>query len=529
MNKTNTHAATLARAASDATRAFVRLALSLSALALLAAPAAPALAQGAAPQPPQAAPGQDKSVSRSKVERKNRAPVSKDVLRVKLPKAREFTLDNGLTVLVLEDRRFPVVSLSLSIAGAGPIYEPKDRPGLANITAQMLREGTRTRTSRQIAEEIERLGANVFASSGFGSSAANVGASGLSDNFDQWFALYTDILLNPSFPADELAKLRTRLKTSLKLQRTQPGFLAQERFRRAVYGDHPAAVFSTTPEVLDALTPEMLARWHAERYAPQNAILGVAGDVDAQEVVAKLKQAFAGWKKSAAKEVLPPDPTPAANKKIFLIDRPDSVQSTITMGNIAIDRRSPDYVPVVVMDSIVGGGASARLFLNLREDKGYTYGVYSGFTALKYPGPWSAGGDVRTEVTEGAMNELMYELKRIRDEAVPAAELEEKKRAIVASFALSLENANSLLSYEITRKIYDLPADYWDTYPARIMAVTAADVQRVARRYVNPETHQIVVVGDAGKIRAILEKFGPVEVYNTEGRPLAEATKTNTP
>jgi len=182
-----------------------------------------------------------------------------------------------------------------------------------------------------------------------------------------------------------------------------------------------------------------------------------------------------------------------------------------------------------VMDSIVGGGASARLFLNLREDKGYTYGVYSGFTALKYPGPWSAGGDVRTEVTEGALNELMYELKRIRDEPVPAAELEEKKRAIVAGFALSLENANSLLNYEIIRKIYDLPADYWDTYPAKIMAVTAEDVQRVARKYVNPETHQVVVVGDAGKIRPILEKFGPVEVYNTEGRPLAEAMKTNTP
>jgi zinc protease len=505
MKKTNTRAAK-----------FSRLALSLAALA---APSA-ALAQG-----PQA--GQDKTVSRSKVERKMRAPVSKDVLRVKLPKAQEFTLDNGLTVLVLEDRRFPVVNVSLSVAGAGPIYEPRDRPGLANITAQMLREGTKTRTSRQIAEEIERLGANVFATSGFGSSAASVSASGLSDNFDEWFALFADVLMNPTFPADELNKLKTRLKTSLRLQRTQPNFLAQERFRRAVYGDHPAAVYSTTPEVLDALTPEMLARWHVERYAPQNAILGIAGDVNAQAVIAKLRQALAPWKKTDAKEVLPSPPAPASSKKIFLIDRPGSVQSTITMGNIAIDRRSPDYVPVVVMDAIVGGGASARLFLNLREDKGYTYGVYSGFTAVKYPGPWSAGGDVRTEVTEGAMNELVYELKRIRDEKVAADELEEKKRSIVAGFALSLESPASLLSYEITRKIYGLPADYWDTYPARVMAVTADDVQRVARRYVNPETHQVVVVGDAGKIRSILEKFGPVEVYNTEGRPAA--ANPNTP
>lgn len=523
MKKTDTHAAQFARAAAAATRA---AALSLAALALLLTPSPRALAQGPAGQ---GAPGQDKSVSRSKVERKNRAPVSKDVLRVKLPKAVETKLDNGLTVLVLEDHRFPVVNLSLSIAGAGPLYEPADRPGLASVTAQMLREGTKTRTSRQISEEIERLGASLFASSGFGSSATSVNASGLSDNFDQWFALFADVLLNPTFPADELTKLKTRQKTSLRLQRTQPGFLAQERFRRAVYGSHPAAVFSATPESLDAITPEQLARWHAEHYAPQNAILGISGDVNPQEVVAKLRQALAGWKKTDYKEALPPHPKPAASRKIFLIDRPDSVQSTITMGNIAIDRRSPDYVPVVVMDSVVGGGASARLFLNLREDKGYTYGVYSGFTAVKYPGPWSAGGDVRTEVTEGALNELVYELKRIREEPVPAAELEEKKRAIVAAFALSLESPASLLNYEITRKIYDLPADYWDTYPARVMAVTAADVQRVARQYVNPETHQVVVVGDAGKIRSILEKFGPVEVYNTEGRPLAETMKTNTP
>jgi predicted Zn-dependent peptidase len=520
MNRNDTHAASTAR------RAHARLALSVIALALPLAPSGRALAQG---QPPAGAPGPDKAVSRSKVERKGRAPVSKDVLRVKLPKAVETKLDNGLTVLVLEDHRFPVINLNLSIAGAGPLYDPADKPGLANVTAQMLREGTKTRASRQIAEEIERLGASLFASSGFGSSAASVSASGLSDNFDQWFALFADVLLNPTFPAEELTKLRTRQKTSLRLQRTQPGFLAQERFRRAVYGGHPAAVYSTTPESLDALTPELLARWHAERYAPQNAILGVSGDVNPQEVVAKLRQALAGWKKTDYRETLPPHPTPASSKKIFLIDRPDSVQSTITMGNIAIDHRSPDYVPVVVTDSIVGGGSSARLFLNLREDKGYTYGVYSGFTAVKYPGAWSAGGDVRTEVTEGAMNELMYELKRIRDEPVPAAELEEKKRAIVAAFALSLESPSSLLNYEVIRKIYDLPADYWDTYPARIMAVTAEDVQRVARKYVNPETHQVVVVGDAGKIRSILEKFGPVEVYNTEGRALAETMKTNTP
>jgi zinc protease len=479
---------------------------------------------------PQAqAPGQDKSVSRSKVERKNRAPVSKDVLRVKLPTPVEAKLDNGLTVLVLSDHRFPTVTVRLNISGAGPIFEPADMHGLANVTAAMLREGTKTRTSRQIAEEVERLGASLSASSGYGSAAAAMSVSGLSDNFDQWFALFTDVLTNPTFPPEELAKLKTRIKTQLKQARTDPSFLADERFKAAVYGGHPASVVATTPEVLDKLTPEMLAAWHSARYVPQNAFLGIAGDVDATEVIAKLKQSLAGWKRTDFKETFPANPQPTTAKRIYLIDRPNSVQSTITMGNIAIDRRSPDYVPVVVMDNIIGGGASARLFLNLREDKGYTYGVYSGFTALRYPGPWSASGDFRTDVTEGAMTELVRELRRIREERVPADELEEKKRAIVSSFALSLESPSQLLNYAMLRKIYDLPADYWDTYPAKIMAVTAEDVQRVARQYVNPETQQVVVVGDASKIKSILEKFGPVEVLNTEGKTVAEAPKGTTP
>ena len=491
-------------------RTLTAVSLTLAALAQAAAP--PVRAQQPSPG------GQDKALSRSKVERKNRAPVSKDVLRVRLPKPVEATLDNGLTVLVLEDQRFPLVNVTLQISGAGPILEPAERPGLANITAQMLREGTKSRTSRQLAEEIERLGTTVNASSGFGSTAAVVNASGLSDNFDQWFALLSDMLLNPSFPADELSKLKQRMKVQLVQQRSQPFFLTEERFRRIIYGKHPAAVYSTTPEVLDALTPEALAAWHRERYVPQNAILGIAGNVRASEVIPKLKQWLAAWKRTDYKESLPPHPTPATAGKIFLIDRPNSVQSTIRMGNIAIDRRHPDYVPVVVMNSVVGGGASARLFLNLREEKGYTYGVYSSFTALKYPGPWAAGGDVRTEVTEGAMTEFLRELNRIRDERVPAAELEEQKRSIVASFALSLESPDQLLNYAVVRKIYNLPEDYWETYPSRIMAVTAEDVQRVARQYVNPQTQQVVVVGDARTIRPVLEKFGPIEVYDAEGR-----------
>jgi predicted Zn-dependent peptidase len=244
----------------------------------------------------------------------------------------------------------------------------------------------------------------------------------------------------------------------------------------------------------------------------------VAGDVRLAELVPKLKKSFGSWARTALKESLPPAPAAVAGRKIFLVDRPGSVQTTVAMGNIAIDRRSPDYVTMVVMNRIVGGGPAARLFLNLREEKGYTYGVYSALSAGKYSGPWRAGGDMRTDVTDGAMTEFLKEIGRIRDEKVGAAELEDAKRSVVANFALSLEQPTQLLGYAVTRKLFSFPEDYWDTYPAKVMAVTADDVQRVARKYVDPGALQVAAVGDAGKIKTVLEKYGPVEVYDTQGQ-----------
>jgi len=458
----------------------------------------------------------------SKVERKNRAPVSKEVLRVKLPQATEVTLSNGLTVLIMEEHKLPLISVQYNISGTGAIFEPPDMPGLAGVTAQMLREGTKTKTSLQIAEETAQLGASLNSTSGFGSSTTVINASGLSDNFEQWFALANDVLLHPSFPADELNRLKQRMKAQLRQQRARPTFLSNEMFSRAVYGNHPAAVVSATEQSVDAFTPEALAKWHKERYAPQNAILGISGDVRPAELVPKLEKWLAEWKKTDLKEVLPPNPKPVALKKVLLVDRPNSVQTSVMLGNISIDRQDPDFIPLTVANHIFGGSAAARLFLNLREEKGYTYGVYSSFSALKYPGPWRAYGDVRTEVTDGAMTEFFHEIQRIRDERVPESELEDAKRALVASFALSLEDPDDLLNYAIIRKIYGFPKDYWDTYPAKIMTITAADVQRVARKYINPENMQVVAVGDANKIKGILEKYGPVELYNGEGKKLGD-------
>jgi zinc protease len=473
----------------------------------------------------QGEPTHDKSTPTSKVERLNRAPVSKDILSVKLPRPIETTLPNGINLLILEDHRFPLITVQFDIDGAGPMYEPAGQPGLAGTTARLLTEGTKTRTSKQIAEQIDSLGASLSASAGFGSGSAVVAASGLSDTFEQWFALTADVLLHPSFPADELAQYQARAKPALMQQRAQPGFLANQTMSRALYGTYPAAVVSSTPESLDSLTPAMLADWHDKHYAPQNTILAISGDVHADTLVPKLRQWLAEWQRSKATVNFSPGPPPATKEKIFLIDRPGSVQTTLLMGNLAIDRTSPDYPALVVMNEVLGAGSASRLFLNLREEKGYTYGVYSNLIARKYAGPWAAGGDLRTEVTDGAMTEFLRELNRIRDERVPEEELDAARRSVVARFALSLESPQQLIGYAITRKDYKFPADYWDKYPAQIAAIQAGDVQRVARKYVDPATMQVVAVGDAGKIKAVLEKYGPVEIVDASGKTAPETNK----
>jgi len=449
---------------------------------------------------------------------KNLAPVSKEVLKVKLPKAREVQLENGMTVLILEDHRLPQISISMDIRGGGGLLDPVEMKGLAGLSASLMREGTAGMTSKQIAEQVDLLATSIGGSASTTTMSSAFNMSGLSDNFDKWFALGVDIFLHPSFPADEWAKLKQRTLLSLRNQRTNPSFLAAERFDKLVFGDHPLSATSPTPANIEAITPEAMKKWHDERLAPQNTLLGIVGDISEAEILPKLKAAFGGWKKTDYKPVQPPNAPPNPELHIAIVNRTGSVQTNIVMGNVGIDRRSPDYFAMTVMNQVLGAGPTARLFNNLREDKGYTYGAYSRFSAGMLPGAWQASSEVRTGVTEGAMREFFNELRRIREEKVPAGELEEKKRSVVASFALSLESPATLLNYAMQRKDYNLPEDYWDTYPARISAVTADDVQRVARKYLTLDNIQIVAVGDAVKIGPILEKYGKVAVYDVDGK-----------
>jgi zinc protease len=486
------------------------------ALILIALVSSLAFAQGGAPTVQ--GPSQGQTTKGAVI--KGKAPVNKNLLKVKLPRAEEASLPNGLRVVLLRSTKVPTFNLQMVVLSGGLSDKP-DYRGVSSSTAALLREGTAKRSSKDIAEQVDALGATLFAGSGLSAMTSTVSAGGLVENFDQTLDLFADVVRNPSFPQAEIDKYKTRTLSVMQLQRTQPQFLAAEQFQRAIYGTaHPASLVFTPTESIKKLTTKDLADFHSTYYRPNNAILAIVGDVTLKEVMPKIEKAFGDWQKADVPAATIPQAPAQSASRILLVDRPGSVQTLLQLGTLGIERTSPDYFAVLMADRVLGGGPSGRLFLNLREDKGYTYGAYSSFGGSRFRGTWISSADVRTDVTEGAMKEFMNELNRLRDQPVPADELENAKRAIVGSFALSLDQPQSLLQNIITQRLYNLPADYWDTYPQKVAAITAEDVQRVAQKYIDLGHLQVVAVGDASKARDVLAKYGKVEVFDAEGKPI---------
>jgi zinc protease len=333
------------------------------------------------------------------------------------------------------------------------------------------------------------------------------------------FDLAADVLLHPAFPAAEVDRYRARTKASLIQVRANPDFLATERLDQLVFGTHPAARLLASAASLDAATPKSLADFYKSRYVPDHAMIAFAGDITPAQAKTLVESRLGAWAKSSTPRPSTQNPAPIQGAKVVLISRPNSVQTTMYVGTQALTRTSADYTPLLVANRVLGG-VMGRLFRHLREEKGYTYGIGSGFSSAPYVSLWGANTSVRTDVTDAALHDLLAEIASMRDTPVPQQELEDAKRALVASFALSLESPQQMLSYYIDSWTYDLPATYWDDYPARISSVTAAQAQAAARKYWDASRLQIVAVGDVAKVRPILEKIGAVSVYDADGKPL---------
>jgi zinc protease len=443
-----------------------------------------------------------------------------------LPKPISYKLPNGMAVTMLEDHRVPFVTFQLGIR-VGDKDDPKSLEGLASLTADMLTEGTKKRTSREIAEQVDSIGAAMKGAAD--SDFTIVSGSALSEYTDTIFDLLADVVQNPVFPEEELKLKKTNVIQSLQVKRTDPDFLGSERFNKVVFGSHPYSIIAPTKESVEKLSREGMVDFHTTHYVPNVSTLVVVGDFQTEKMKQLIAAKFGDWKRADVPTTTVQSPPDLKGTRIYLIDRPGSVQSSVKVGNLGISKNDPDYFASIVANQVLGGSANSRLFLNIREQKGYTYGAYSGFSARKDPGEFTAGAAVRTPVTAPSLLEFLYELNRIRTLPVTNAELETAKKYLVGSFQLGFETQGGVTARLLERQLYDLPEDYLATYTDRVMAVKPEDVRRVAHRHIDYPNLVITIVGDAKAIEPDLRYFFPVEVYDTAGKLVRTEEKKTQP
>lgn len=437
------------------------------------------------------------------------------------PDVQRRTLSNGLQLWVVERPGVPIVNVQL-IVDAGGMQDPADRPGLASLTAAMLTEGTATRSATEIADELDFLAANLNAMAG--QEVASVSLQTLARNLEHALAIFADIVVNPAFPESEWSRVRDQRLVSLLQALDQPPTIANQRFARIVYGDaHPyGRPVPGTPDAVRGTTPEIMRDFHRQRYVPNNSSLIVVGDIRTDRIAQQLERSFAGWRRGPATVASSfADPAPQQATRIFLIDKPGSAQSQVRIGHVGVTRAHHDYFPLLMMNTILGGQFTSRINLNLREDKGYTYGARSGFDMGRLAGPFVAQAGVQTAVTKESLIEFMKELTEIRDaRPVTEEEIEFARMSIIRREPLTLESNAQIASRVQQLILYGLPDDYFDHYNQRIAAVTREDVNRVAREYLHPERFAIVVVGDRAQIESGLRELPyPVEIVPLEGEP----------
>ena len=446
---------------------------------------------------------------------RKRPPVPAPERPLSLPAAHEVKLDNGLTLILSEDHRVPLVTFNFGIA-VGDVYDPPNLRGLAEATAALLTEGAGGRSSEQIDTEVETLGGQL-------SAASNDDYTGLygvvvSENSTRLLELMGDVLLRPDFPESEVALYKSNRAQKLIVDRQDPAFLASEQFNKTIYGAHPYGVSAPTPESIAAIDRAKIENFYQTYYQPAGAVLVITGDFATAPTEARLRAIFNGWQP----RLMPPPTLPAIpvmkKRHIYLIDRPSSEQADFTIGNLAVARSDADFFPLLVANAILGDGTGSRLFLNIREKKGYSYDVSSSVIAPRHRGVFFGSSQTRTAVAVAAIREMLLEFERLGHQPVSAADLQNAKNYLIGSFSLSLSTQGGVTERILQTRMLNLPADYLKEYRERINAVTIAQVQDMAQKYIRTNEVTIVVVGNAVKLRRALSTLGAVEVITTEGK-----------
>jgi zinc protease len=448
----------------------------------------------------------------------NGVPALASERAVTWPKRTTARLSNGLEVILAEAHSIPKFHGELFFR-SGNAAVADLAPGLAEMTATVVRTGTKKRASRQIEEDLRRIGADL--SSGAGADTSAISFSGLSEFAPPLLGIVDELAREAAFPEAEFERERRQKLEEVKLQRTDPGFLAGERLRKVLFGAHPYGLVSPSEEQVAAYKREDLLAVYREFYTPQNGILLLVGDFDSNEMLKAVEKEFGAW---AGKK---PDAKPAAapanprGRRVYLVHVPGAVQSQILAGCHAITRKHPDWIKLGLTNSLYGGAFNSRLVMNIREDKGYTYSPRSGVHALRQHGYFSVSAAVRNDVVAASLTEIFYEMDKLRSVPVPEPELADAQNYLSGVFSMGLATQDGLLSQLSTVALNELPDDYLETYRQKVRALTPQDLLATARKYLDSGNMQIVVVGDRAQIEPQAALFGDLEIYDAQGANLS--------
>ena len=433
------------------------------------------------------------------------------------PKRTKEKLSNGLQVILAESHSIPkfhgqLIFLSGNAAAA-------DRaPGLAEMTATVVRTGTQKRASRQLEEDLRSIGADL--STEAGSDVSAITFTGLSEFAEPLLDLVQELAREASFPEGEFERERRQKLEEVKLNRTQPSFLASERLRKVLCGAHPYAMTSPSEAQVAAYKRDDLQSVYREFYTPQNALLLLVGDFEPQELVKSIEKTFGSWSGNKPGAKAFPAPANPRGRRVYLVHVPGAVQTQILAGCHAITRKHPDWIKVGLTNILYGGAFNSRLVMNIREDKGYTYSPRSAVNALRQYGYFSISAAVRNEVVAASLTEMFYELDKLRALPVPESELADAQNYLSGVFSLGLATQDGLLSQFSNVAQNELPEDYLETYRAKVRAINSAEVLATARKYFDSANMQIVLAGDRAQIEAQAALFGEVEVFDAQGNTL---------
>jgi len=440
--------------------------------------------------------------------------------RVSLPPIATRELPNGLKLMIVEQHELPVADFALVI-GSGGTADPGGKGGVANLTAQMLREGTTTRKSLDIADQSSFLGISLFPQASWESTTLSLHTP--TAVLDSALALFADVALRPSFPANEFDRIKKNRLTELLQLRDQGPAIANTAFPAIVYGaGHPygAPLIGTETSVTGLTTADLQAYYQAN-FKPNNATLIVVGDVTPAQIEQKINALFGGWQRGDVPQVNYGEPPKAGATTIYLIDKPGAAQSSFRIGAVGVPRSTKDYFALTVMNTILGGSFTSRLMQNLREAKGYTYGAGSRFDMRRAAGPFTAQAEIVSAKSDSALIEFMKELNNIRQTVSPD-ELSRAKRYLQLQLPENFETTQQIAAALVPVALYNLPLDYYNTYVQNVEAVTQADVNRVAQQYINPSSLAIVIVGDRKTIEQALKStdIGPIAIRDISGQPI---------